>query len=152
MTRIKVDDRVFKSKMAKMLQGLKPRSSEQKNLLKLMGIAGTQNIEDHFKKEAGPNGAWTPLALKTLESRVRGRRGNKWGPAILRDTGLMWRMNTDVKTNSVRVGSSAEYAERHNFGNGVPKREWAYIDTGGAKKIKLNIDFYIKKITGFKRK
>lgn len=155
MAQFTVDDRIFKAKLTKMVKELKAGSYERRNLFQLMGIAGIQNIEDHFKKEAGPGGAWKPNSPATLKARAARssvRAGNKYGPAILRDTGTMWRMNTQIKTGSVRVGSSADYAERHNFGRGVPQREWAYIDTPGHGKLKSNVAFYIKKITGFRLK
>lgn len=153
---IKIDDRVFQRKLRKFQQKISKSSGLYDQMLNGLGIQATRNIEQHFIDARGSKGtAWAPLKPSTLEARARrtaGRPGNKFGPVPLRDTGEMSKINHQRRGAGVKVGTQTDYGSFHNFGfKNVPKREWAYIDKKGSKKLKSALSWFIARASDFKK-
>lgn len=79
----------------------------------------------NFIRQSDPQGiAWRPLAQSTINARRRKRRRSR-NEQILRDTGnLMNSITRNAYPNMVEVGTPFKYGQRHQFGIGVPRREF----------------------------
>ena len=92
-------------------------------------VFGFKDIIDHFSKEEGENGRWKPRKASTQRSYSRkGKAGNK----LLQDTGalrgsLIHGQTEKVGANNVLMFTQVPYAGRHNYGKGMPKREFMWL-------------------------
>lgn len=145
--------------------------NQRRSLFARLSVLGFKDIQEHFKNEEGPSGGgslagigmaaisgrstvrWRALSPVTIARRRKGGKGAK----ILQDTGnlrnsLMANVGKKViRADSVilSVGGSNkssvdDYASKHNFGFGVPKREFMYISKDGNAKIVKQVIKFIK--------
>ena len=118
-------------------------------IMKGIGIQASKEIESNFPKQRDSKSqSWKPLKKATLAARKKAKKGNKFGPKILMDTGLLRTINFRVKQKSVLVGTSANYGEPHQFGapkKHIPKREWLFIDKDGKSKLVKVLKVFFKK-------
>ncbi len=81
-----------------------------------------RSVMQNFRDEGRPS-RWQRLKPATLLRRIKGK-GNKYGPKILQDTGMLRQSispYSDEKTAT--VGTSLPYARAHQLGAHVNKRQ-----------------------------
>lgn len=112
-----------------------------------------QDIIEHFRLEKGPDGAWPRRAPATdfryLMIQIgqwkapQGMRKGSFSPTnkLLQLTGhlrMSFLQNRDIRKHgrdAVAIYANAKYAARHNFGRGVPKREFMWLSDTAQQKV-----------------
>ncbi len=75
----------------------------------------------------GGHKAWKPLSQYTLDRRRKGRDTAE-SAQILVDTGDMKsRATTRSNATEAAIGTNFERGLRHQYGEGVPQREWLFV-------------------------
>ena len=166
------DDRVFKSKLAKLLT----LSSNKSEILTTLAIEAQKDIENHFNNESGPKGKKWKSSKRALEQ----------GGKTLQDTGAlsMIKFNINTTQNYAFIGTTVHSGKAHHVGAVIPSkflkpkkaggmlhwvsfgkdrfsygheipsfrlpvREWAYISDEGSVRLKQALDkLYTRYVTG----
>lgn len=141
--------------------------NKKRTLFARLAVIGFKDVQEHFKNEegkgttsiaalamrAGSIAKWKPLSQTTLKRRrKKGKRAK-----ILQDIGNLRnsvmpnigakKIRSDsviLTTGGSKRGKVDSYAAKHNFGRGVPKREFMYISKKGNKNIKIQIVKFVK--------
>ena len=130
--------------------------------LKQAGILIMRETDKRFKQMVSPSGArWKPLSDKTLQRRRKGKKKGRYGDAILRDTGRLWRSivansgsghiyRQDKK--SVEVGTNVNYANAHQFGvwGRIPPRPFLGVNSKDMQNILKIFGDFVDKTLGAK--
>jgi phage gpG-like protein len=140
---------------------LSVRNSKTSDYLKFaVETKGRQNVDEHFREQSGPNGAWAPRAASTQRAYANYASGKwklpkgsghatKYNPSnlLLQLTG---RLKTSVQpagkdggvrvldNHSVMLFSAVKYSRAHDLGNpsrGLPQREFMYLNDKGMEKV-----------------
>lgn len=119
------------------LRRLQDRTGNLTPAMRAIGGVLQSNVDLGFRGQHDPWGnAWRPLSATTIANRRRGRSGGTSVIQILRDTGILANsINTRVASNSVSVGTAVSYAEKHQFGKGVPRRAFLPITAAGEASL-----------------
>jgi phage virion morphogenesis protein len=142
----KLDTSALDRALLKKIAGM---PSAKRQILGSVGIQGAKGMRENFLvRQADETGSrWRPLSQKTLESRARSKRGRRAGlPKILVDTGFMSDIRHEVRSDHVKVGTMANYGSKHQFGQGLPARKWAYFAEATQRKIKEAMSLVFRKV------
>jgi len=120
------------------IKQLEDKMKRAKDISKVLGVIASDILKEeqlNFKGNKDPEGVpWKPLSKKTiLLKQQRGRNAN----AILRDKGLLFgSLHAVLDDNAaiVATGPEIDYARKHQYGEGVPKRQFAGINKRNVKK------------------
>lgn len=123
-------------KLRRKFNRLVRKVKNKRPLYKRIGIKLLNEISRTFETETHEGKRWKALSLATVMKRRKGKGEGR--PRILQDTGTLRRSFVrEVKRDYVRihidpakktikegkiVGTPIEYAPKHEFGEGVPKR------------------------------
>lgn len=105
-------------KLNRMARGM----ANRRPMFTRIGIQIMNEISNTFESESHEGTPWRQLSPVTIEMR---RRGGRVGPPkILQDTGKLRREFVPRVTNvDVKIGTPTSYAPKHEFGEGVPRRQ-----------------------------
>jgi phage gpG-like protein len=99
----------------------------EKILATAYATRGFRDIQDHFRNEEGPKGAWQELSPARLRQRGPGAR-------ILQDTGNLRQSITPTnykkESDGIRVFAAAPYSgihDRGSEGKNIPKRSFMWL-------------------------
>jgi len=119
-----------------------------KDPLERAGLFLLRSTDKRFRDEVSFTGkSWEPLSEITEKRRRKGKKGNKYGNSILRDTGRLFQSVTPAKNDNhvyrldnskVEIGTNVIYANVHQFGNpklNIPARPFLGISEDDEKKI-----------------
>jgi len=130
------------------------KMKDTKALMKQVGLQGVSGVAKNFdQQKSEDNRPWKPLSMATLLARrSKNRKGKKstFSEKILQDTGHMRNIQFNVLSNhSVKIGTSVDYGEKHQYGLDVPKREWLYFNQFTKDRINETAKrFYEKALNG----
>lgn len=108
------------------IRGISLKLKNPRRLYARWGVQGLKWIDKNFKQQGGllHEGKWKAIKETTKARRrkgknQKGRRGNKYGPKILMDTGHLRNQtfNTRFCARGVYLGSNCIYASTHEYGN-----------------------------------
>jgi len=124
---ITVNENQFKEDVAQIqrkFETLTKGMGQRKPMFDRVGIQVTNEIMKNFKEEGNDGTRWSPLSEATINFRRKGKNKTNNPMMILQDTGKHLRNTfTHRSTNDdVRIGTTTEFAPRHEFGLGIPKR------------------------------
>jgi len=116
---VEVEMDALKKRLQKMRDNLSNPSPTMQKVSTLM----FKDVLNHFGKEQGDQGSWTPLKY---------RKGK-----ILQDTGrLRNSIKADNTKDSASVGTRLEYAATHNYGrDNIPERKFLWLSKEMLKQI-----------------
>jgi phage gpG-like protein len=145
MAKIKFDAKIAKRKLNKALNDL----NKLEPLLMKFGVQGVAIINKNIESEQDKKGTrWPELSTKTLALRKKNGRGAK----MLQDGGhFKQTINYQLMPKSVRVGTGTNYGGKHHFGvpeTNLPKREWAYVNSNGKRKLNWILKDFANKLFG----
>lgn len=91
-------------------------------------------LRAQWDREETPSGKkWKPLAPATVEEK---RRNNKMPGILVRDLNLRDRsFSYKANAESMKFGTNARYAPKHQLGRGVPKREFLGVNEEDIQKL-----------------
>ena len=128
-------------------------------------LFGFKDINEHFREEEGPDGAWAKRKASTqalYAAIASGRVSPPSGAAraaynptnkILQLTGLLRQsiLPTNIRNvtqNSIMVFANAPYGKRHDEGDaarGLAKRPFMWLSDGALNKMaQSSVDFWLK--------
>lgn len=91
-------------------------------MYKRIGVVILNEIDKNFRTESNDGKRWQPLSEITRSARREGPRAGS--PKVLQDTGTLRRSFVfEANNKRVKVGTPIDYAPKHEFGEGVPKRK-----------------------------
>ena len=128
-TEVKLDSKEWNKlfdKINKNLKNINPILKESVN------VFGFKDINDHFRREANPNGKWAPLKY---------RKGKP-----LQDTGNLRNSFLPARAqgnNAVLMINNADYAGKHNYGKGRMHREFMWLSQSAQEQI---LDYVMEKV------
>jgi len=144
---IKFDDLEMKNWMTKAKLTLSRINGVMRSIVAVIGFS---DIQDHFRSESGPDGAWAPLKESTLAGRTsrtkwankkaKGKRTHK----ILQDTGnlrqsvMPGRGGSQTVSNGIMLYTDVPYANYHDSDEArtrLPQRKFMWISDQGQEKI-----------------
>ena len=106
------------------------KTADQTKACSVASLVMYQDVMKHFREERGPDGKWQALSVITLQRR-RGAEAK-----ILQDTGILrTSIMPSADKNTARVGTNIIYASKHQFGEGVPKREFLWLSKEARERI-----------------
>lgn len=109
--------------LRKRLQKMRDNLSNPSPTMSKVAILMHKDVMNHFGKEEGDTGSWTPLKY---------RKGK-----ALQDTG---RLRNSIKPNNTKdqaiVGTNVVYAATHNYGrDNIPQRKFLWLSKEIQKQI-----------------
>lgn len=106
------------------------RMEDSSKAMEIISIMAHRDVMDHFNKEEGENGKWSPLQKSTLKAK-----SPKTG--ILKDTGQL-RLSIRGRSlkNEAHVYTNVKYAEPHHTGaKFFPRRKFLWLSNMAKLKI-----------------
>ncbi len=152
--RIHVDD----AKAKAFFERMRKNAGNMQPAMGAIALEMHADVIDHFEKESGRDGKWTPLTDYTLQQRMKNRKGGKGGTAILQDTGMLRMSLTQagspyginkVTKNTATVGTRVQYAALHQYsgtsqsGAQVPKREFLWMSDDAMDRVMNGLSRFI---------
>lgn len=144
---IEFKDESLKQALKNLSTNLKYVKDGHKKFLGLMSSVVWGDIDDHFKKEQGPDGKWQHWSFThTLNMEREGKGGN----LILQDSGRL-RNNfkpTNVKMeskgitwfNNAKTKKGFPYAQAHNEGGPkLPQRQFMWASDNAIERMSNNM-------------
>jgi len=136
----------FRKKTNKMVKRMKDESK----LHKINTLHAMRDIDDHFKKEEGPNNKkWVKWSKKTDKGRkfFSSRPTRRGGTKLLQDTGRLKGSFVSVQIkNGTMILNNVKYASFHQTGTSkMPRRKFLYLSPKARSTIVKRLNrFYFR--------
>lgn len=128
------------------LDKIERHSKNATNFLRSMvNTRGFADIQDHFRRESGPDGKWKPWSAMYAQMRANKKGPRARADKILQLTGTL-RQSLLPRSgklrnqgrNAVMMVSNVEYSGQHDEGDStknIPKREFMYLTSRAQEDI-----------------